>query len=244
MKPPFSSLQQEPLSERIAHEIMNMIRSKQYKPGDKLPPERELAEQLNVSRPSIREALRALAIVNIVETRHGAGTYVTSLNTNLLIEHLDFIFALDQSTFLNLIEARQVIEVGLAGWAAERITDDEIRDLWAFFEQTHVQPIDPSSEAFADADYQLHSKIATIARNPIMKRFLEAVRGLGQASRQTRQITQEIVRQTVIEHHAIITAIGSRNRLTAENAMFNHLEHVRQRILAEQKQKNDTVSPD
>lgn len=235
----FSSLQQEPLSERIAYEIINMIRTQQYKPGDKLPPERELAEQLNVSRPSIREALRALAIVNIVETRHGAGTYITSLQTDLLVEHLDFIFALDHSTFLNLIQARQVLEVGLAGWAAEKITDDEIRELWAFFERTHTN-VDPFSKEFAEADYELHAMIATYARNPIMKRFLEAVRSLGYASRSSRDITRGIAQQTITEHHAIVSAIGSRDRKAAENAMFNHLEHVRQRILSEQE--TDTPS--
>ncbi len=228
----FSSMHNEPLSERIAYEIINMIREHKLKPGDKLPPERELADLLNVSRPSLREALRALAIVNIVETRHGAGTYITSLKTDLLIQHLEFVFALDQTTFLSLVEARIFLESGLAGLAAERITDEEVAELRAFLDATHTN-VAEDSEAFANADHKLHRMIAEAACNPIMLRFLDAVSGLANASRQRRNATPSIIQQTIEEHYAIVQAIANRDPVAARQAMYGHLNQVRQRLLLE-----------
>ena len=117
------------ISEEISSRLLLMIREKQLSPGEKLPPERELAAMLNVSRPSLREALRALAIMNVIEMRQGDGTYITSLEPELLVEHLDFVLSLDDSTFLQLFEARKIVEVGIASLAAQRITDRQIQEL-------------------------------------------------------------------------------------------------------------------
>ena len=120
---PYESLKRDVLSERIAHSLLNLIKEKQLRPGDRLPPERELAAMMNVSRPSLREALRALQIMNIIDNRQGSGTYITSLEPERLVEHLDIIFTLNDSTFRELFEARKILEVGVAELAAHTITD-------------------------------------------------------------------------------------------------------------------------
>ena len=106
----FGTLQKEALSEKIAERLLSLIKEKQLKPGDRLPPERELAVSMGVSRPSLREALRALSIMHIIENRQGSGTYITSLQPETLVEHLDFIIALNDSSFLDLFEARKILE--------------------------------------------------------------------------------------------------------------------------------------
>ena len=116
--PTFGVFERDGLPERIAARLISLIGERQLRPGDKLPPERDLAATMQVSRPSLREALRALAMLNIVEIRQGSGTYVSSLKPEVLIEHLDFVFALDDSTFTELLEARQMLEPGLAAAAA------------------------------------------------------------------------------------------------------------------------------
>ena len=126
----FSPLQkQQSVAEAISAEILDLLRQKELKPGDKLPPERDLAEMLGVSRPSLREALRALSIMKVVEVRQGDGTYVSAFKPEELVEHLEFVFMLDDSTMLQLFEARKIVETGNVALAAERISDEEIAAL-------------------------------------------------------------------------------------------------------------------
>jgi GntR family transcriptional regulator, transcriptional repressor for pyruvate dehydrogenase complex len=122
----FKQFPRDALPAKIVDSILEMIREGQLSPGDKLPPERDLASMMKVGRPALREALRGLALMNVVEIRHGQGTYVTSLEANLLTEHLDLVFSLDDHTFLDLLDARKVLEVGLVMLAAERITDEKL----------------------------------------------------------------------------------------------------------------------
>ena len=127
----FEPIKRSGLAEEISTRLISLIKEKLLQPGDKQPPERELAAMLNVSRPSLREALRALAILNIIEIRQGDGTYVSSLDTELLVEHLDLIFSLDDSTILQLFEVRKIFEPEIAALAAARITADQIQAMEA-----------------------------------------------------------------------------------------------------------------
>ena len=128
----FSPLKkQQTVPEAISAEILDLLRQKELKPGDKLPPERELAEMLGVSRPSLREALRALSIMKVIEVRQGDGTYVSALKPEELVEHLEFVFMLDDSTMLQLFEARKIVEV------AEAAGDQATADLGVRRIETH-----------------------------------------------------------------------------------------------------------
>src|SRR5438067_5760864 len=103
--------------------VKGMILRGELQAGQKLPPERELAAQLGVSRSSLREAIRALIALNILESRHGNGTFVTSLDPELLAEPIDFVLKVNESALDALFEARKVVEAGVAALAAERATD-------------------------------------------------------------------------------------------------------------------------
>ena len=108
--------------------MLDLIREEQLHPGDKLPAERDLAAAMHVSRPVLREALRALAIMNVVDIRQGAGTYITSLEPQALVSHLDFVFSKDAVALAQVIETRRIVEVGNVRLAAARITPDELAD--------------------------------------------------------------------------------------------------------------------
>ena len=224
----FTTISQKPLSERIVARILGLISEKKLKPGDRLPPETELAAMLSVSRPSLREALRALSVMNVVETRQGSGTYVTSLQPELLVEHLDFVFSLDVSTFIQLLQARSVIEPGISEIAASQITDEEIAELEAVVAQSERSRDDPHAFMMADAD--LHQLIAHASRNPILIRFMESIGRLGLASRRRTTQLPGVVDQVLEDHRAIIQALKARDPLAAREAMRRHLEAIQSRL--------------
>src|SRR5690606_8537975 len=109
--------------------IKGMILDGRLRPGDQLPSERALSEALGVSRPTVREAIRSLQAMNIVETRHGAGTFVSSLSVEELLRPLQFALALSDFAMEHLFEVRLMLEPGAAELAAERASDDEIEEL-------------------------------------------------------------------------------------------------------------------
>ena len=221
----FSPLQkQQTVAEAISAEILDLLRQKELKPGDKLPPERELAEMLGVSRPSLREALRALSIMKVVEVRQGDGTYVSALKPEELVEHLEFVFMLDDSTTLQLFEARKIVETGNAALAAERISDEELAALHVCLEKSEHSVNDP--EAFLQTDIELHEIITRAARNPMLERFMASIRTLGRASRHRTSHMPGVTKMVVLHHRQIVAALEARDPAATSAAMLQHLEYV------------------
>ncbi len=224
----YGTFQKDVLSERIAEKLLTLIREKQLRPGDRLPPERELATMMGVSRPSLREALRALSIMKVIENRQGSGTYVTSLKPEQLVEHLDFIIALNDSTFLDLFQARRILESGLVSLAAQAITDEEVQDLEALLERSAEAIHDP--EAFSRIDLELHIKIAQAARNQILTLFMSTINDLNIASRKRTGDDPDVRSQTLSDHRAIVAALKARDPEKAAQAMLAHLDHVERKL--------------
>ncbi len=224
----FGTFQRSILSEQIAERIIGMIKESRLKPGDLLPPERELAKTMGVSRPSLREALRALSIMHIIENRQGSGTYVASLEPERLVEHLDIVFSLDDSTFEELFEARRIIEVGIVGLAAELCKPEDIAVLNRIHEKSVESVDDPS--AFMECDLDLHNKILQISHNPILNLFMRSVTKLSIFSRKRTNEFRGVREQTVLDHAMIIESISNHNPEEARKAMMNHLGHVEKRL--------------
>lgn len=218
------------LAEEITSSILSLIKERELSSGDKLPPERELAVMLNVSRPSLREALRALSAMNIIEMRQGDGTYIASLEPQRLVEHLEFVFSLDDSTFIQLFEARKIVEVGIVSLAAQRITDEQI---FALEESLHrAEDSLEDTESFLAADLALHKTITEAAGNPILERFMVSISQLGLASRSRTVIIPGITAETLADHKAIVAALKQRDADAASRAMLVHLNHVERRLSA------------
>lgn len=220
----FGTIKKNTLSEAIVDRLLCLIKEKKLHPGDKLPPERELAATMQVSRPSLREALRALSILNVVEIRQGGGIYITSLDPDLLSEPLEFILSLDTSAFSQLLCARKIIEPGIAALAATHITDDELQALEQALRQSGGLLDDP--EANRQIDLKIHELITTATRNPILSRIQ---RSLAQLSRAGCQHTAHIPaarKQAHQDHQAILAALKSRDPAAAHEAMLQHLTHM------------------
>ena len=143
----FAIVPRSTLPEEIANRMLRQIKEQELRPGDKLPAERQLAQMMNVSRPVVREALRALALMRVVDIRQGDGTYITSLEPEQLISHLDFVFPKDSVALVQLLEARRVVEAGNVRLAAQRISEADLAELDALVVSLEDAIDDPDGSA-------------------------------------------------------------------------------------------------
>jgi GntR family transcriptional repressor for pyruvate dehydrogenase complex len=230
----YGEMERDVLSEKIANRLLTLIKEKHLRPGDRLPPERELATMMKVSRPSLREALRALQLMNIIENRHGSGNYITSLEPEHLVEHLDIVFALDDSTYHDLFQARRILEAGIAEIAASSITEEELKEMEESIERASAAIDDP--EAFREADIELHTLILKATRNRILPVFMRSINKISVLSRRRTGEDPAVRRRTVQDHRAIVRALQLRNPRRAKQAMMKHLDHVERKMKETSKQ--------
>ncbi len=220
----FGAIRRDSVSTKVIDQILKLISEKQLRPGDRLPPERKLAEILHVSRPSLREALHALAIMKILENRQGAGTYITSLKPEIIIEHLETIFVLDDSTYLQLLQARKVVETGIVEMAAEKITDADLERLQECLDREQQVIDDP--EQFLKLDIEFHRIISESAQNSLLNNFMNSIIRLGIHSRRRTGEKLEVRERTVADHRLIMQALKNRDPEHARLEMLNHLGYI------------------
>jgi GntR family transcriptional repressor for pyruvate dehydrogenase complex len=220
----FEVVSRSTLPEEIANRLLEQIRAQQLRPGDKLPAERNLARMMEVSRPVLREALRALALMRVVDIRQGDGTYITSLEPKQLISHLDFVFSKDSVALVQLLEARRVLEVGNVRLAAARVTDQELAGLADLVDSMMGCVDDP--QRFSELDIAMHTAVCAAADNFLLLQFMNIISALGRVSRE-RTGGQQAVREAALDDHRhILEALRRRDPDAAERAMRSHLDHV------------------
>ena len=212
------------LAQRVREEILAMVSSGDLKPGDRLPAERSLAQKLGVSRNVVREALRSLASMNVVDIRQGSGAFVSSLDIDSLIAPLEYAVALDQAALEHLAEARLVLEPAIASLAAERATEGDVAALRAIVRDSRVLVDDP--DRFVEADVTLHRKIVEIARNPVLGRVIESLGRLIRASHEFTTTSGAIRVQAARDHDRVVETLAARDAAGAAAAMRDHLMHV------------------
>jgi GntR family transcriptional regulator, transcriptional repressor for pyruvate dehydrogenase complex len=212
------------LPDRIAERIVSLIGERKLRPGEKLPSERDLAAMMQVSRPSLREALRALDMMKIVEIRHGSGTFVASLKPERLVEHFDFVFSLDDSTFAQALAARAMVEPSLAAAAAQNATEAELAAITACMERAAMSVQDP--KLFLEADLELHQLITAAVHNPIIARFMDTLGRLGFASRMRTVDLKGVREQSLQDHQAIVDTLLRRDPETAARIMEKHINNI------------------
>jgi len=213
------------LTDEAILRIKEMIVSGRLKPGDRLPREPDLADQLGLSRNSLREAVRALALINILDVRQGDGTYVTSLAPDLLLDALSFVvdFHRDDSV-LEFLGVRRILEPAAAARAAMWISADALEQL-----QKVVQESSPDStpEELLMLDIEFHRQIGAAAKNSVLASLLEGLSAPTNRARIWRGRTETGAQaRTVREHQAIVDAITSREPDLAHAAMLTHVAGV------------------
>lgn len=209
---------------RIVDSLVNHIKLSGLRGGDRLPPERELCEILGVSRPVLREALKALQVMNIIDIRQGAGAYLKNLVPEDVVEHLDIVFHLDASLYHDLYEARRILEGSIARMAAVNITSAQLAEIEENIKLAGANIDD--TERFYQLDLDLHNLILAASGNRVIPVFMQSIHKLALVIRKKTNARPEIRKNTIHDHLEILKALRSRDPDLAEQAMENHLTNV------------------
>lgn len=217
------------LGEKAADELIRLIREKGYQPGQKLPTEYELSEFLNVSRNTVREALRVLVSRNIVTIRQGSGTFVSAKN-GVADDPLGFSLVEDQKKLVrDLLQVRCIIEPQIAALAAENAQAGDLEILRRICAE--VEACIEQHKDFSQKDQEFHIQIAKCSHNIVMSNLIPVIsEGVSLFSSTVSQ--QEYV-QTVKSHREILQAIQSRHPVQAQQTMLFHLLYNQNRFLEE-----------
>ena len=208
----------------VVRRVLDLIRTGMLRAGDRLPSERDLIEILDISRPSLREALRALSILGVVDTRHGGGAYVTNLEARTLLAPLDFYLALSEANLADTFESRRIVELEIVRKAATKATAGDIDDLNGMLIAHERVLSDPV--AFRILDSRFHARLSACSGNVVLERIAYGLYNMGLDIR--RQATKDLslIRRSLGEHTAIVRAIEAHDARKAVAAMSLHLDHI------------------
>jgi GntR family transcriptional regulator, transcriptional repressor for pyruvate dehydrogenase complex len=219
-----SPVERNSVADQIAKKILDLVRTGNLKPGDQLPTERDLAQMLQVSRPSLREALRGLQILGVIKTKHGGGAYVSSLDAADLLAPLQMLITLNEDNVRNLYEARVMVDGRVARLAAERLSDADIDRLLAMVKVQEGLVDDPIG--FRVSDLEFHRTIMDSTQNPFLIRVAYSFYVLGIEYRRIAAAMPGVLRQSQADHAAIAAALADRDADRAERATEAHMRNV------------------
>lgn len=212
------------ISLQIVQQIQDAIRSSRLRPGDRLPPERDLAERFGVSRVTVRDALRSLEVLGLIRIRVGAagGAFVTSPGAEIVGEGLTNLMLLSSLEPEEIAEARLILELGSVALATARATDDDIEALRTMMRDARSALDQGTYERSMSLKFHLH--VAQIAGNNAITLFTDSFRGpLSMHVIRTREPHESWFPQTVQEHQEIAKAIEQRDTAEAQRRMAEHL---------------------
>lgn len=221
-------------TDEVVAGVRRMITGGELGPGDRLPVEKDLAERLGVSRGSLREGVRALTVLGVLDTRQGDGTYVTSLDPARLMSSLQFVVDLHGDTSARPFHAvRRVLETEAAGLAAHRITPEALEQARAVLDQAArtlaQQPVD--HPAFIEADTEFHRIVADQGGNPVITALVEAIAGRTAGERLWRGRHEEgALARTQRDHEAVWRALAAGDAEAARVRMAAHLLDVEETL--------------
>ncbi|MFE9428838.1 FadR/GntR family transcriptional regulator [Kitasatospora sp. NPDC006697] len=213
------------VTDEAIEKIKVMILSGRLKPGDRLPKEPDLAAQLGLSRNSLREAVKALSLLNVLDVRQGDGTYVSSLEPGLLMEALTFLLDLHQDgSVVELFQVRALLESAAAGLAAQRATEEELARMAELLDG--LGP-DPTVEELVANDLEFHQLIARASGNTVLASLLDSLAQRTARARIWRGVTQaQAVERTMAEHRGLLDALAAHDVETAKARATVHVNGV------------------
>ncbi len=217
-------LKRQSVADLVARRVLDMVTSGVLKAGEQLPPERELALTLGVSRPSVREAIRGLSILGVVRTRQGGGAYISELDADALLGPIQFFLSLEDVNIRELYDARSLIESDVARRAAENISQGCLDEITEILEMQKGLLDDPI--AFRESDFAFHKVIWRGSNNAFLKRIGESLNVMGLEFRRRAAEKPEILAQSYEDHLALFEAIKSRDADRAAKAAERHMQNV------------------
>ncbi|HSP17826.1 MAG TPA: FadR/GntR family transcriptional regulator [Thermoanaerobaculia bacterium] len=212
-------------ADQVVRHVAILIERGELKPGDRLPPERELAQDLGVSRPTVRAGLHALAAMGVTDSRQGAGTFITEGPPRLGAGPLSFLAALHGFTRDQIFEARKVLEVGAAGLAAERGLNDRLAPMAEEVTGMFASLTEP--QTFLLHDVHFHRAVAAASGNPVLLALVEMVSSLVYEVRRVSVERAHDLKESAEMHRRIYQAIRDRDPERARAEMTRHLDLAR-----------------
>lgn len=216
-------IQRQKLTSTVAQELLALIRRDGLSPGQRLPAERTLAEQLGVSRASLRDGLARLEVLGHIEARQGNGLYVREPSVVNLTQPFLGILSRNPQSVRDILEFRQMLEPQVAAAAALRVTEEQLSDLQASLDRQVITAA--QGVKLTEEDLHFHHLIAQISGNHVVMQVLETLQHL------LRQLRDQILvgdrpQETLDQHRAIVRALEARNPEAARAAMQTHLSTV------------------
>lgn len=223
-------IKREPLATEIARRLVEFLLAGGVEPGDRMPSERALAEAFGVGRSAMREALKALTLIGLLEVRHGDGTYLKKADSALLPQVIEWGLLLGERRTMDLVEARQKIETVIAGLAAERRTAEDVEDLRRLL--ARMEAMDRDHAGFVDADVAFHLKLAEAAGNTALREILSSVQALLRAWIARVVAANESTAVSYLDHVPIFGAVERGDAAAAAAAMEAHMSLAAERLRA------------
>lgn len=224
-----SPVVRQSLSNELADRVQELIRTGDFRPGDRLPSIADMARRFGVGHPTLREALKKLETLGIVSIRHGSGVYVGHHNNSLLISNPAFSGGISKKLLIDLIDARGPIELASVRLAAEHATPENFRQMKAFLQK--------AVESFADdtmlngLNMSFHNEIAVASGNIVLSQLLSALINIFQEEQRVILNIYGFRERDHAEHVAIFEALLARDADLAEQRMREHLSGVRDALI-------------
>ena len=224
--------QKSTVAGEVVQWVIDMVRQSRFGPGDRLPSERTLAEQLKVSRTSVRDALGRLETMGILEQRAGLGTFIKEPSRGALQASLAPHILSDPAKLQKVFEVREIIEVEAAMRAAERATEAEIDAIRHWAEQVEISIARNDGVSRSVADVEFHRQIVIATGNDVLVDLIDSMAGLLHEMRAFALTIPGLGPEVIAGHQAIVEAIAAHDSQAARLAMQNHLNIVRVRSQA------------
>ena len=235
-KTEFEAIRRNKLYEEVADRLQRWILD-EMKPDDKLPPERLLAEMFGVGRSSIRDAVRRLQAMGLVEPRQGHGTVVCEVSDHSIISPLSSVLIRNSKLVAELLDVRKIIEPGIAARAAGSASPEQISAMEEILQRQSLK-LSRGESAIAE-DSEFHYCLALAADNSVVLRVLDVLMDLLQKSREQMLQVKGRPAKSLAGHRQIVAAIKRKDAAGAESAMRKHLEEI-EAIIVETKGNNVT----
>jgi GntR family transcriptional regulator, transcriptional repressor for pyruvate dehydrogenase complex len=220
---------------QVVEYVRREIEGGRLKPGDRLAPERDLARQIGVSRPSLRSGLRSLQAMGVIRSRQGSGTFIADGPPRLGEGPLQFLAALHGFTRDEMFEARRVLEVGTAGLAAERADSEQMATMAEEVASMFASLDDP--QPFLLHDVQFHRAVAAGSHNAVLATLIDTLAALVYETRRRTVERATDLKESAEMHRRIYRAIKARDAESARREMSEHLDLARQAQAGEEKER-------
>lgn len=211
------------ISEQVYEQLKHQLLVGEWKPGDKIPSENELASSFEVSRVTVRQALQKLTTLGLIETKLGEGAFVKEITPGIYMNNMFPVVYLGRDSVVEVMEFRAIIEVGAAGMAAERITDKNIEKLEDYYKK--MQENADNIEKYVDYDLSFHSQLAEVTRNSLVIQMYCILQDI------LRMTIQNITEKNGVEiglkfHKILIDCMKEHDVEKAKETMYTHVQEA------------------